>query len=62
MENKNTKAYKNKLAYIKSYNKRTFRQIILRFNQTTDKKILDHLDRQKSKTDYIRQLIVRDMK
>jgi len=44
------------------YNKENVKRVILHFNITTDKDILDCLAKKDNKTGYIKQLIRADMK
>lgn len=53
--NKNTLAYKNKLAYIKEYNKKGYK-IYLQFNRNTDSDIIKWLE-DKQKATVIKRLI-----
>ena len=44
------------------YNKENTRNVVLHLNITTDKDILDYLNRKDNKTGYIKELIRADMK
>ncbi len=57
--NKDTLAYKNKLAYIKEYNKRGYK-IYLQFNKKTDSDIIEWLE-DKQKATVIKRLIREEM-
>jgi hypothetical protein len=59
--NKNTQAYKNKLKYIKEYGKLHSRQVYVQLNKEKDKDVLEFLETQPSKANYIRQLIRQDI-
>ena len=43
------------------YNKENVKQVVLHFNITTDKDILDYLSSKENKTGYIKQLIRADI-
>lgn len=43
------------------YNKENIKRVILHFNITTDKDILEHLSRKDNKTGYIKELIRDDI-
>lgn len=43
------------------YHRRAMRVVALRFHKRSDKDILDRIDSQANKTDYIRQLIRKDI-
>jgi len=43
------------------YNKENIKRVILHFNITTDKDILEHLSRKDNKTGYIKELIRADI-
>ena len=60
--NKETNAYKNKLKYIGGYNKEFIKTVPLQFHKIKDTKVLDKLDSVPSKTDYVRQLILKDIR
>lgn len=45
-----------------NYNKKNIRMVTLHLNITTDKDILDFLNRKDNKTGYIKELIREDMK
>lgn len=44
------------------YNKENTSTVSLRFFKTSDAEVIEHLKRQENKTDYIRRLILADMK
>lgn len=56
-------ASKAKIEYMEKYRKENCRFVPVRFNLKNDehKKILEWLDSQSSKSDYIRNLILQDM-
>jgi hypothetical protein len=58
-KNKNTVAYKNKLIYIREYNKKSPR-ISIQFNAKTEADMIEWLN-DKSKATYIKELIKKDM-
>lgn len=58
--NKDTQAYKNKLNYIKEYNKNT-PKIFIQLNPRTESDLIEWLST-KIKATYIKQLIREDMK
>lgn len=58
---KETQAYKNKLTYIREFNKTKTKRYTFTFNKVNDKEIIEHLDNVPNKNDYIRQLILEDM-
>ena len=62
MQNKNTKAYKNKLAYTKEFTKANYRQITLMLHKANDADIIEWLDEQENKNGYLKDLIRVDMK
>ncbi len=57
---KNTMAYKNKLNYIKEYNKKS-PKLYIQFNIKTEKDLIDWLEGRQKAT-YVKQLIRDDMK
>lgn len=57
---KDTKAYKNKLSYIKAYNKK-MPKIYIQFNPKTEGDMIEWLDGRQKAT-YIKQLIREDIK
>ena len=57
---KETQAYKNKLEYIKSYNKQ-MPKIYVQFNPKTEADLIEWLN-DKAKATYIKDLIKEDMK
>lgn len=59
--NKDTNAYQNKLKYIGSYNKKNIRSIPLQLHRVRDIEVINKLDSVASKTDYVRQLILKDI-
>lgn len=60
MVNKETEAYKNKLNYIKKYNK-TVEKLYMQLNPRTESDIIEWLKGRRKAT-YIKQLIREDMK
>ena len=58
---KDTKAYKNKLEYIKKYNKNVCKKIYMQLNPNTEADIIQWLEGRQKAT-YIKQLIRDDMK
>lgn len=58
--NKDTQAYKNKLNYIKEYNKNA-PKIFIQLNPRTESDLIEWLST-KAKATYIKQLIREDMK
>ena len=61
MLNKETDGYKNKLKYINNYNKTNCKVVCVQWRKDKDADIIEHLNKQKSKSDYLRQLIRKDM-
>ena len=59
--NKETDAYKNKLKYIKSYNKRNLKNANFYFNVVDDKDVIDYIAKQPNKTDWLRKLVRKEM-
>lgn len=60
--NKKAEAYDRLRNYQRDFIKKNYRQILIRFNVNTDAEVLAKLDEQTNKTDYIRSLILKDMK
>ena len=58
-KNKNSKAYKNKLIYIREYNKKSPR-ISVQFNIKTEADMIEWLN-DKAKATYIKELIRKDI-
>lgn len=58
---KETQAYKNKLEYIKKYNKEVCKKIYMQLNPRTEADIIEWLEGRRKAT-YIKQLIREDMK
>ena len=60
---KNTKAYENKLAYIKKYQKEKYKSKNISFNtkDPLEVKIMEYLDSQESQNAFIKGLIVNHM-
>ncbi len=48
--------------YIADYKKKNIRRILLEFRKDSEADLIQHLDSQPSKNDYIRKLIRNDMK
>lgn len=61
MQNKNTKAYKNKLKYTQEFTKANYRQINLMLHKGNDADIIAFLDAQENKNGYLKDLIRKDM-
>lgn len=59
MERKNSEA---RIRANAKYNKENTRNVVLHLNITTDKDILDHLERKDNKTGYIKDLIRDDIR
>lgn len=59
--NKETKSYKNKLEYIRNYNKNVCKKVYMQFNPRTEADIIRWLEGRQKAT-YIKQLIREDMK
>lgn len=55
------KWYKNKLDYIRDYNRKNKKQIKFELNINTDADIIKHLEKKENKQGYIKQLIRDDM-
>ena len=57
-------ASKAKIKYIDKYRKENYRYVPIMFDLKNEehKKMLEHLDNQKSKSEYIRNLILNDLK
>lgn len=55
------RAYENKKKYNAAYDKANCRQFLLALNKRTDAVIIKKLDEVPNKTDYIRQLILKDL-
>ncbi len=51
----------DKVAYDRQYSKDHYTRVSVVLNKETDKKIIMHLDTKKSKSDYIKRLILEDM-
>ena len=43
------------------YDNKTYKKITFRFHREKDKNILDHIDKQENKNQYIKDLILADM-
>ena len=52
---------KSRKEYLKDYKKVNYRSIPLTLHKIKDKKIIEHLDKLKSKSSYIKKLIKEDM-
>lgn len=52
---------KKQYQYISDYKKKNVRRILLEFRKDTEQDLIEHLDNQPSKNEYIRQLIRKDM-
>lgn len=55
------KASEARLRATKKYEKANIRQYLLKFHKTHDAEIIEKLDSQESKNNYIRQLILQDL-
>lgn len=55
------KASEAKLRATKKYEKANIRQFLLKFHKTHDAEIIEKLESQDSKNNYIRQLILHDL-
>lgn len=53
---------KNKIAYNNKYNQENYKQIKLNFHIKNDAEILKKINTVENKTDYIRKLILEDLK
>lgn len=51
----------NQTKYINDYIKNTYKRYTLKLRLDTDKKMIEHLDKQVNKNDYIKNLIQKDM-
>ncbi len=51
----------NQAAYVNEYKKKFYKQYAFRFSLKKDKAIIDHLEKQADKTNYIKSLIQRDI-
>lgn len=54
--------YENKLKYNKQYQKENMKRFILTFHNVNDKEVIEKLNSVKNRADYIRQLILADIK
>ena len=61
MSNKDTSAYRNKLTYIKQYNKEKYTNFMVRFAKEGDAALLAHLNAQPNKQGFIKDLIAKDL-
>lgn len=61
-QNKNTKAYRNKLAYNQEFTKANYKQVNLMLHKGNDADIIEFLNRQQNKNGYLKDLIRQDMK
>ena len=52
-----TKAHQRATA---KYNKKTYQRYEVRLRKVEDKELIEHIERQASKNDYIKQLIIKD--
>lgn len=52
----------NQSKYINEWKKANNKQYAFRFNKVTDKEIIELLDSQEDKTDFIRNLILKELK
>ena len=51
----------NQTKYINDYIKNTYKRYTLKLRLDADKKMIEHLDKQVNKNDYIKNLIQKDM-
>ena len=58
MADKNQKLFD----YINGYNKQNRRSFQLSFSKERDSDVIDALEKQESKTDYVRRLILKDLR
>ncbi len=56
-----SKYSEKKIQYINKYNKESYQQIMLHINKRTEADMIAHLNAQKSKNGYIKDLIRNDM-
>ena len=49
---------KNKLQYNNNYNKKTYKQFILRLNIKTEKNIIDIIEKQENKNEFLKKAIL----
>lgn len=63
-KNKESMAYKNKIAYTLQYNKEHTTKRIVNFNNTneTDNEILKFIENRRPFSSYVKSLIIKDMK
>jgi hypothetical protein len=61
MLSKETKAYKNKLKYIKEYERTRTKRFLLQLHLEKDADIIEHLKTKSSMIDYVRTLIRADI-
>lgn len=51
----------NKAEYDKEFHKENYKMFVTRFSKFSDKSIIEKLESVENKTDYIRQLILKDI-
>lgn len=57
----NNSSYEKKLQYNNAYNRSNYRSFSIRFDQRSEKEIIDWLNAQNGPKAYIKQLILQDM-
>lgn len=57
MLGKDTKAYKNKLSYIRRYNKENLRTINFNVNKKTDSDVIEFVKGLENKSDFFKKMI-----
>ena len=62
MRNKSEETRKRDIARSWEWQKNNIKNFTLKLNKVTDKEIIELLEHTPNKTDYIRQLILKDMK
>ena len=55
-------AYANKCEYQQEYEKTNYRRITFKFNVANDLEVIERLEAQDNATDYVRKLILKDIK
>ena len=56
------KQYDNFRQYQNDYYKKSYRNFIFKLNKVDDAEIIEYLESQDNATDYMRQLVIKDMK
>ncbi len=54
-------AYDRMRDYQNSYVKENYKQVLFRFHKIEDAEVIEKLDRVRNKTDYVRELILKDI-